>query len=893
MQIVNGLVPASLSKFVFINDPVSTLRNLLQKIQNKDQKPLVLMHLVFDEIAKINTQLNVTAHLRNIAQELIHQISQLDLTAIHEAICKIAFKNSPLLLEFERVCHQIAFISPDAKAKLISGLLLTRLKKEDIEDDAAFLTARDALFEYMNELTSQIQFDHKEFSLALSITMVLQSHFEGSRLFNFLLPGIFSKECAQVLVQTLEELRKSLFIPKATQDEISHTLTYFRCLPLADAALHDPALVIDRLRLSSFWHHRKEKFSLALMLNVTGVFTKLKTSFKKGQSEPYDHALLECIHWHVNGAAASSPIQPLEIFVKAFQNLPHLYSHKFLEACFPESFFHNLDNFLQKDAIKERDVYEAFRRLEEVTEKGFKLFQGLLLLFSHRLKGLKFLQAICSRFHQAKLTDLSDFEDRPLRDFELFKMCYAIELVLPHKELFKKGLLVVESYLTPFSRQLVFNLLEETIGIVAKKVLGAPGSSKRTTPILKLPIDCTFLPEIRARGVSRVRASSVKTIGDMREEFLTMAAFSGASHIVQGLATYEYRAHFKTQSGQTELLRGAIESDKYKYCGRDLCSGKVNLPFIRFLQLVKDFIEGIDPIHKRGCIHGDIKPDNFVFNVYDKPLLYRKVTVALEGAVCDLGFLSSAFVGQPLPKVKSEFAPFVQPDQFGYSLGFTGTPDFTSPEQFANPYFAGDHFQAEVFSLGVAILIMYTRVLPEWVDIIRELEDDFDKTALKYKTKTEADILRAQEAMKLCVRQNINNNPQFHNLRTRKRLKEKLTQEEEFIFLLFSMLLVDPGERITLNKLRIEFRKLLISHPPRRKVVRKLTPHIKLLPSRFRNLKSFGTSGARTLKRMQDLLNRVPFRTEGDEKKDKSQGDADGVSQGDRDLSKKFDQLDI
>ena len=165
-----------------------------------------------------------------------------------------------------------------------------------------------------------------------------------------------------------------------------------------------------------------------------------------------------------------------------------------------------------------------------------------------------------------------------------------------------------------------------------------------------------------------------------------------------------------------------------------------------------------------------------------------------------------------------------------YNFGFTGTPAFTSPEHFAELNFNGDHFQSEVFSLGVAILAMLDHKLPEWVDIIDELIKDIDITTMRYKTKTPEDIHKAQETMKQCVRQNINNNPQFHNLRKRKRLKEKLTQGEELNLLLFSTLLVEPGERITIEKLRIEIRKLLISNPPRRKVVRMLTPKMKSLP---------------------------------------------------------------
>ena len=327
MQYVAGLVPSSLSGFVFINDPASTLRELLAKIQKKDQHPMDFMRLAFEEVGKINTQKNVSTHLRNIAEELIHQILRLDgLTDIHEAICTMPFKNSPLLLDFEKACHQVALTSPDAKAKLISGSLLTRLKNEEMERDASFSRARDDFFAYVNDLSIQIQLDPEEVRAALNIMVMLQQHFEGFFLFNFLFQNTFSKEMAGELLQALEAVSKNRNAPKAIQEEIAHTLTHFHHLPCTEEAALDRSLVIDRLRVSSFWHHKADKFGSDIMLYVAGAFTKLKTAFKAKQDQPYHNAFLECLHWHVNQAAISSPILPLEIFVKALQHLPHLFS---------------------------------------------------------------------------------------------------------------------------------------------------------------------------------------------------------------------------------------------------------------------------------------------------------------------------------------------------------------------------------------------------------------------------------------------------------------------------------------------------------------------------------------------------------------------------------------
>ena len=868
-----GLEPPSFLGFIFVQDSAVKLADLLNTIKKREKHPLHLMSLAFDEVAKISTQQNVSHYLLDIAKELIQQLLTIKDSPVdvHMALRAIPFKKTPLLLELEKAFHHLAFTSSEAKAKLISASLLARLQKEDIESDASLARARDDFLTYVNEIVQSELSDHEEFKVTLVIAMSLQSHFGSSWLLNFIFQDIFSKEVANEVLHTLEELSKTVgLLSKPVQEEITVTLKNFHRLPCTDRCLSDPKTVIDRLRIASFCH-LKETCNEDSLVMVAAAFEKLKFGFRQGEEEPYYQAFLQCVHALVKKAASFSPILPLALFAKVSQNMRDLFTREFTEACFPENFIPRLNGYLHpKDIVKEDQVNQAFKKLEELTERGFDLLQRLYELKKDKLRdSLGFLNKVFSRFSQAQQTDFLEFESSSPSRYELFKIAYCIEIVFAKEKIFNSGsdaILVIESYLTPFRRQLVFNYSEKSVGVCAKtaqSTLLGEGSSKRVTNIMKLPFDISLKPEIRARGLSRVRASSTVAIDAIGTEFEAMTLFAHDTHIVHALSVYEYSASVKTATGEIEdVSRAAIELDKYQHNGLEVMSGKIQLPPNQLAQLIKDFIEGIHPIHRKRCIHGDIKPNNFVFNVFHKIGL-GKGNVSIKGAVCDLGCMSSAVVGQPLPTEKNGEHLVVQPDYTLYPIGFTGTAVFTSPEHFGVPNFNGDHFQSEVFSLGVALFAMKYKGVPLWVDIISAVRKDINLKTKQY-TNSPAELVKAQAKLKQCVKENIDDSVIFNRLRDKKRAKKFLTQNEEIDLLIHSMLLLDPKERITLDRARLDIRKILISFPPRRKVktLRSLTHKVQ-----FQRLHA--ASSAEHLMRMQVLLQTEQLKREKEEKKEK------------------------
>ena len=113
---------------------------------------------------------------------------------------------------------------------------------------------------------------------------------------------------------------------------------------------------------------------------------------------------------------------------------------------------------------------------------------------------------------------------------------------------------------------------------------------------------------------------------------------------------------------------------------------------------------------------------------------------------------------------------------------------------------------------------MYFGKLPIWTDHIVDVHNDFVPT-WQYK-KGPAELLNAQSKLRQLVKEHIDDNVVFKELMDKKRLKLNMTQPEEICWLIFSMLLLDPKARITIEKARIEIRKILISHPLRRRVKR-------------------------------------------------------------------------
>ena len=356
---------------------------------------------------------------------------------------------------------------------------------------------------------------------------------------------------------------------------------------------------------------------------------------------------------------------------------------------------------------------------------------------------------------------------------------------------------------------MVFDLDNNTVGISAKPAVSTVrrGRVKKVIDLLKVPLDVSLSPFIKVRAISR-KSSTDEDIENLRGEIARMQLYANDLHVMHVEASYEHFSQSRSLDAQgrpIEQRRISMELPKFEHHGAEIVHNPGLLIFTQKLQLFKDFIEGIFPYHKRGCIHGDIKPHNFVFT--------KKATgrVSIVGNICDFGSVVEAKVGEPLLRFACQ-----------YTAGYYGGVIYTSPELFGVRNFAGDHYQTEVFAIGISLHEMLYRHAPKWTTIISDAFKDMDTETGIYKEKYKdpAKLYAAQEQLKTLVKKEIDESSDFNDLVEKRRIKQKLTQEEEMKLLIYSMLRFDPKERITLDSARLEIRKILISHPPLKKPLR-------------------------------------------------------------------------
>src|SRR5262249_54354099 len=118
----------------------------------------------------------------------------------------------------------------------------------------------------------------------------------------------------------------------------------------------------------------------------------------------------------------------------------------------------------------------------------------------------------------------------------------------------------------------------------------------------------------------------------------------------------------------------------------------------------------------------------------------------------------------------------------GFQKGFYGSLFCTAPELFGTVNFAGDWFKVDVYALGVLLYTKHFGHLPDWT-----------KYPLKYQTTVQKEPVSGEDretltnAIKTAIDDKIDTFPQN-------------TQEEKFLYLIYSMLQRDPAKRPTIQE---------------------------------------------------------------------------------------------
>ena len=150
-------------------------------------------------------------------------------------------------------------------------------------------------------------------------------------------------------------------------------------------------------------------------------------------------------------------------------------------------------------------------------------------------------------------------------------------------------------------------------------------------------------------------------------------------NIIECLASQEY---------------GFIVMKKYEGDLYDIMfNKKVQFSDKRLKKLFKQIVIGVKQLHDVGVAHLDIKPENILLDSKSKPFL------------CDFG---SIYINESVKRSKLFKAKNVHKEVKGIEK--RGTRKYAAPESYSQSPF--DPFIADVYSLGVMLFVMVTKMFP-------------------------------------------------------------------------------------------------------------------------------------------------------------------------------------
>lgn len=377
----------------------------------------------------------------------------------------------------------------------------------------------------------------------------------------------------------------------------------------------------------------------------------------------------------------------------------------------------------------------------------------------------------------------NSFQSLPLELFEKeVKDVKLLQLALFCEDRFRGSSTSLPQYLkrseTGLEYTFIFYPGSKELMIGAEKrvsVLHAHGSYKNTRSALNLSLETVVSAEVVARLFTK-RGISSHSYNEVKREIAVYKQFSGKPGIVKLRKAMEF---FPPGSPPR------IEMIFDRYDGEFGVVGR-GLDDIEKLQVARDYITGLYTLHQAGYLHGDIKPGNLFCSKKDL------LTKLPKGCIGDLGYAAKVENGKKAPD-----------DIFDlYKHGYYGTPRYTAPELFQVRYLiAEDYFKLDVWALGLSLYELHHGAAP-WKKLMDEAFELFQITekaclARKIPFTNDTEVVKRDQAeFSSSVREFIEDNDHYKQLAIRKNRGEMLAPNEELDVLIYSMLRLNPADRI-------------------------------------------------------------------------------------------------
>lgn len=317
-------------------------------------------------------------------------------------------------------------------------------------------------------------------------------------------------------------------------------------------------------------------------------------------------------------------------------------------------------------------------------------------------------------------------------------------------------------------------------------VLHAYGSYKKVRSAILLSLSGSPRSDVVTRLYTRKRITDEQYQIAVKEVALYLQ-FRGKPGITQMLMATVI--HKTTSKGVTTKC---LEL-QFEWFDKDLSKStkirKSQTDFMPFAQMTKQCIHGVFSLHKEGYIHGDLKPENLL-------VTENTSTEPLRAAVGDLGYAIQVKNGKKAP-----------PEIYGLALfGYYGTPAYTAPELFGVKDFHDDYFKLDVWALGMSFYKRrFNDTLP-WESIITNCFES------KHHLEPEK-LKNAQLQVVSLIRSTIEDSKYFNHYLAEKKRGVKLPLVREIDLLIYSMLRLNPMDRITIAQAKDEIRRILKEDP--------------------------------------------------------------------------------
>jgi serine/threonine protein kinase len=390
------------------------------------------------------------------------------------------------------------------------------------------------------------------------------------------------------------------------------------------------------------------------------------------------------------------------------------------------------------------------------------------------------LNRIIKRYEQIAS---ADFEKTPLSKLEILNIAYFIEVRIHKVE--NLAIRYFAKNETGLARSLQINLRKKEVYLLANyenSLFQEEGSFKRVANAVQLPFEKLKLnPEVVAQLVTKTEETITedareKEIAATRREIQFSKRLKNAPRgIAQVLAVASFTETISANKQKLTIPKLSIVVEKsHGNLYRVLKDGKTFQEKEEF-QIADDLIQGVNHMHEENLVHGDLKPENFLFWIDSNGVIN-------QAKVTDFGF---SFEFDYADLAAAEITKV-------YKLGLYGTPGYTAPELLGSLNFHGDYAKTDVFALGTSLYHLHFGKKGKWHEMLDKHDtDNYDNTKLCFKDAKK--LQKAQKSFKSIIQNEVEEKL--------KKLppKDKAEPKVNFERLIYQMLLFDPKKRIDMK----------------------------------------------------------------------------------------------